>query len=251
MACTKALLSIFLLTPCDDLDGGGQAIAAAVAHPNRPAADVARDAGRKPSEVLTFFDIAPGMTVLEVFSGGGYYTQILDEVVGADGRLIAHNNQAYLDFVGAQFEARREAGHLPNTDLVIGEVAALEPEAGSLDAALLVLAWHDFLYADERFAWPDVDEAAFLDSLCAAMKPGAVLGIVDHVAAPGGDPESVAKTLHRIDPERVLQEVSGSCFELEAESAVLRNPDDDHSANALDETMAGRTDRFVYKFVRS
>ena len=93
MTCTQALLSLFLLGPCDDGSGASEAIASAVASEARPAADVARDEGRKPDEVLAFFGIEPGMTVLEVFAGGGYYTQILDGVVGSEGRVLTHNNQ--------------------------------------------------------------------------------------------------------------------------------------------------------------
>ena len=88
----KALMSLFLLVPCEEQAGGDEAVQAALAHPARPAADVQRDTNRKPDEVLSFFGIEPGQEVLEVFSGGGYYTQILDALVGPDGKVIAHNN---------------------------------------------------------------------------------------------------------------------------------------------------------------
>jgi predicted methyltransferase len=59
----------------------------AVASPGRTDADRLRDAGRKPGEVLKFFGIAPGMTVLDMFSGGGYYTEMLSQVVGSRTRI--------------------------------------------------------------------------------------------------------------------------------------------------------------------
>ena len=62
----------------------------AVASPGRTDADRERDAGRKPGQVLEFFGIAPGMTVLDTFSGGGYYTEMLSHIVGADGKVVAH-----------------------------------------------------------------------------------------------------------------------------------------------------------------
>ncbi len=250
MTCTQALLSLFLLGPCDDVGGASEAIASAVASEARPAADVARDEGRKPDEVLAFFGIEPGMTVLEVFAGGGYYTQILDGVVGSEGRVLTHNNQGYIGFIGPQFLDRFADGGLPSVEKVIAEANDIELEQGSLDAALLILTWHDFLFGNEQFNWPDVDEQAFLDTLCHAMKPGGVLGIVDHVAEPGGDPADVAFRLHRIDPNVIKSALAGTCFELHATTGLLGNPDDDHTTNAISPDMRGKTDRFVLKFVR-
>lgn len=250
MNCAQVLFSLFLLAPCDDQAGGHEAIASALAHPARPAADRERDAGRKPGEVLEFFGIEPGMTVLEVFAGGGYYTQILDALVGESGRVLAHNNPAYLNFVGEQFEARFADGGLPRTERLIAEANEIELPADSLDAALLSLTWHDFLFGAEEYGWPDVDEEAFLDLLCAAMKPGAILGVVDHVAKPGGDPGAIAQTLHRVDPASVRTIIGASCFTLAAESDLLRNPADDHSTSATQGPLQGQTDRFVMRFVR-
>ena len=63
-------------------------------NPARPETDRARDADRKPAEVLQFLGVMPGMTVLDMFSGGGYYTKILSSVVGDSGRVVAHSNEA-------------------------------------------------------------------------------------------------------------------------------------------------------------
>jgi predicted methyltransferase len=250
MSCSHLLFSLFLLTPCDDGAGGSEAIAEALASPARPAADRERDAGRKPGEVLAFFDIQPGDRVLDLFASGGYYTQILDTIVGADGQVIAHNNTAYRQFTGKELDARIDAGHLPNTSAWVAEIDELELEPNSLDAVMMSLVWHDLLYADPSFGWPDADEIALLDTLCTAMKPGAVLGVIDHVANPGGDPGEVGKTIHRVDPESVKQAITASCFTLEAESDCLHNADDDHTSDAFGGPLKGHTDRFVYKFVR-
>ena len=252
MSCSAIMFSLFLTSPCPD--GGGmetsQAVTDALANPQRPAEDVARDASRKPDEVLSFFDIKPGMTVFDMFSGGGYYTEILDTLVGEDGKVIAHNNKAYLDYVGETLEKRHAGGRLAQTESLISEVNDLEFEAGSLDAALFVLTWHDFLFADPDQGWPAIDRSLLLSKLCMAMKPGAVLGLVDHTADPGGDAAEIAKTLHRVDPQLVRDDFAGSCFKLEAEAGFLQNPDDDHSLSVFDPAIRGQTDRFVYKFVR-
>jgi predicted methyltransferase len=250
MACTHALFSLFLLAPCENGGAGMEAIEAAVSNPNRPEADVQRDADRKPAEVLAFLGIKSGMTVLDVFAGGGYYTEILDSLVGEDGEVLSHNNQSYLNFVGPQIEERFADGRLANSRSLIAEADALDLKDGSLDAVVMILAYHDFFFGNEQYGWPDADETLFIESLCKAMKPGAILGVVDHVDTSGGDVADVAANLHRIDPQRVISDMTAGCFELEAESDLLRNPDDDFDKPAIAPELRGKTDRFVYKFIK-
>ena len=82
MTCTQALLTLLLISPCSD--GGGTfdaAMAEALASPERTEADRLRDPMRKPDQVLAFFEITPRMSVLDLFSGGGYYSEILSRLV--------------------------------------------------------------------------------------------------------------------------------------------------------------------------
>jgi len=258
MTCAQALVSLFLLSPCSDGEiggapegaGGSAPVVAALKSAARPEEDRARDADRKPQAVLSFLGIEPGMTVLEVFAGSGYYTQILDPLVGPGGKVLAHNNQAYLNYVDEAFNSRFQNGGLPHTQRLIAEANDIELPADSLDAALMILTWHDFLYGADSFSWPDIDEAAFVDMLCEAMKPGAVLGVVDHVANPGGDAVAVASKLHRIDPERIKADLANSCFTLTGDSGVLANPEDDHTTSATTGPFKGRTDRFLLRYLR-
>ena len=104
--------------------------------------------------------------------------------------------------------------------------------------------------ANDQYGWKDGDENVFLEDLCKAMKPGAVLGVADHIADSGGDVTDVAFTLHRVDPQRVMADMTGSCFDLVAESNLLRNTTDNHSTTAISPDLRGKTDRFLYKFVR-
>ncbi|NND45239.1 MAG: class I SAM-dependent methyltransferase [Xanthomonadales bacterium] len=250
MTCAQAILSLFLFSPCDHGGGSEATIQQAVANPARPAGDVARDVDRKPAEVLMFFGIERGMTVLDVFAGGGYYTEILDRVVGPEGKVLSHNNAAYEGFVGAELAARHADDRLPNVEKVTAEANELDFEDGSLDAVLMILAYHDFFFGNEQYRWPRVDENAFLEQICRDLRPGGVLGVIDHVADAGGDVSEVAFGLHRIDPERVMVDMTGSCFDLAAESDLLRHPEDDHSQPAISPELRGKTDRFVYKFIR-
>ena len=253
MSCSTVMFSLFLMSPCGQVGGDeiSEAVAAAVANPQRPAEDIKKDAGRKPDQVLAFFSIKPGMTVLDLFSGGGYYTEMLNSVVGEDGKVIAHTNEAYIPFSGEIYQKRYVDGRLAQAETIIAEADDLELKENSLDAAMLVLTWHDFLYADEKGGWHAINEALLIDKLCKAMKPGGVLGLIDHAANSGGEPEQVAKDLHRIDPQVVRDAFAKSCFSLDAEAEFLRNSNDDHTLAVFDKSIRGKTDRFVFRFVKT
>lgn len=252
MNCTPAIISFFLLAPCDD--GGGKsfdtAIAESLASPDRLEQDRDKDSLRHPDQVLTFFEIEPGMTVLDLFSGGGYYSEIVSRVVGESGKVVAHNNEAYVAYEKDQLAQRFAANRLPNVERITAEADELELPEASFDAALAMLTWHDFYYLDEANGWPPIDEQALVNNLCKVLKPGAVLGISDHVAVTGADPAESAQNLHRIDPQQIKADLAGSCFTFEGEISILRNPNDDHSQPMFAEGIRGRTDRVIYKFRR-
>lgn len=253
MSCPALMFSLFLFSPCENSGGNGvsDAVAAAVSNPLRPAVDIASDAQRKPEQVLTFFNIKPGMTVLDLFSGGGYYTELLNSIVAEKGKVIAHTNEAYIPFAGEIYTIRYRDGRLANTQTIVTEADDLELADNSLDATIMVLTWHDFMFADPANGWLAIDEKLLLDKLCRAMKPGAVLGLIDHVANGGGDTAEVAKTLHRIDPQSVRDSFANSCFRLDAEAGFLRNDEDDHKLPVFDPAVRGKTDQFVFRFIRN
>lgn len=221
--------------------------AAALASPLRPASDVDRDAGRKPAEVLEFVGIAPGMSVLDMFSGGGYYTEIIANVVGPDGRVVAHANSAYLSFVGEEFAARHAPGRLPNVTVLMAENNELKLDANQFDVIMMVLSFHDTYWVSPENNWPEIDREVLLAELYGALKPGGVLTVVDHQAEPGSPGES-GGTVHRIDRTIVLDDFESAGFVLDAESDVLRNPNDDYSKGVFDPSVRGNTDRFILKF---
>jgi predicted methyltransferase len=221
--------------------------AAAVENPQRPDADRERDAGRKPAEVLQFFGIVPGMHVLDMFSGGGYYAEIIAGVVGADGNVVAHSNSAYLNFVGEEFAARHAEGRLANVAVLMAENNELALEASQFDAITMVLSYHDTYWVAPEDGWPEIDRAALNAELFSALKPGGILGVVDHQAIPGS-PGETGGTVHRIDKAIVIADLEQAGFVLAAESELLQNPDDDHSKGVFDPSIRGKTDRFVLTF---
>ena len=221
--------------------------AAAVASETRPEADRASDAGRKPEAVLEFFGIQPGDIVLEMWAAGGYYTELLAHVVGENGKVIAHENTPMLTFAGEAHTKRHADNRLPNTEVLFAENNELALEADSVDAATIVLNYHDLYWSSEQYGWEQIDVPAFLAELYKGIKPGGTLGIVDHQAV-SGSPAETGNTLHRIDSAIVIAELEGAGFVLDGESNVLANPEDDHTKGVFDPEIRGKTDRYVLRF---
>lgn len=238
-------------TPAEVASRRTEAIAAALAHPDRPAADREEDSRRRSSEVLEFAGIGPGMHVLDAFSAGGYYTELLARVVGPDGTVIAYNNPPYANFAAKQIAVRYADGRLPNARQITAPIEALDLEPGSLDAAIFVMSYHDLYWRPTDGSWPPTDPQLLLAKLRAALKPGGEIVVQDHVATAGGDTAAIVDTLHRIDPAVVKRDFTAAGFEFGGESAVLAHPADDHTTLVFDEKIRGRTDQFLYRFRKS
>ncbi len=221
--------------------------AAAVANTSRPEADLSRDAGRKPADVLEFFGIAPGMSVLDLFSGGGYYAEILSHLVGPDGHIVAHANMAYLNFVGDEFKARHADNRLANVDVLMAENNELKLDANQFDAILMVLSYHDSYWVSPDNNWLKINVPQLHAEMFESLKPGGVLGVIDHYAE-AGSPRETGGTLHRIDRDIVIAELEHAGFVLDAKSDMLRNMEDDHTLGVFDPSVRGKTDRFVLRF---
>ena len=220
----------------------------AVARQSRPEADQLRDATRKPAEVLEFFNVTEGMSVLDMFSGGGYYTEILSYLVGSEGKVYAQNNQAYLNFVKDELKTRFADGRLSNVERMNIAVADLDLPAGAIDVALLILSYHDLYFRPEDGSWPEIDGPAMLSDIYNSLRPGGMLGVVDHNANTGGDKFETATGLHRIEMMVVRCEIESAGFAFDGSAGMLRNPEDDLSAPMFAEGIRGKTDRFVLRF---
>lgn len=224
--------------------------AAAVANPSRLEPDYARDAGRKPDQVLEFLGIERGMNVLDMFSGGGYYTEILSNVVGEGGHVVSHSNEPYLNFVGEEFTQRHANDRLPNVDILMAENNELRLNEPEFDAILLVLSYHDTYYADPNNGWDRIDVPKLLAELRKGLKDDGFVGIVDHYAEAGA-PRETGDTVHRIDPTIVIADMEAAGFICTNKSDLLRNLNDDYSKNVFDAEVRGKTDRFILKFEKA
>jgi len=220
------------------------AIAAAIADPARPASDRAQDANRKPLAVLSFAGIKPGDKVADFIPGGGYATRLFSKIVGPSGHVYAVVPEENLEEWKADQAVKAIAADpaFPNVTVVRAPVNRF-PAPEPLDLVWTSMNYHD-LHLD--FFGP-ADLAAVNNSIFAALKPGGVYLVLDHVAAAGSGLRD-AGTLHRIDPEVVKQEVLKAGFVLEAESDALRNPSDDHTLKVFDGAVRGKTDKMIFRF---
>ncbi len=221
--------------------------AAVAASSARSADNVKLDANRKPAELLAFLGLERGMRVLDLFGANRYWAEIMAPAVGAQGQVVVWqptqfiNDKRRAEF--ATFAAKQGNAFLSASPF---EQPNLAP--GIYDFALMNLDYHDVYWQSEERKIPRMEPDAWLKILFEALKPGGVIGVIDHVAAPGGDTRAVVEKVHRIDPAVVRADFERAGFVLEAESDLLRNPADDHSLLVFDEKIRGKTDRFVFKF---
>jgi predicted methyltransferase len=253
MRITAALaLVLFVALPAAGAEPGADAsqaaIAAAIASPDRPKSDLEQDERRKPQQVLEFAGVAPGMHVIDVFSAGGYYTELLARTVGVKGGVIAYNNPPYASFAAKGIAERYAGDRLPNVKQVTCTIEALDLIPSSLDLAIFVMSYHDLYWKPDDGSWPPTDPKLLLGKLYAALKPGGVVMVQDHVANPGGEPDKVVADLHRIDPSLVKRDFAKAGFVFDGESRLLANPGDDHTKLVFDEAVRGKTDRFLFRF---
>ena len=211
-----------------------QAIAAAVADERRPDADTARDALRKPSEIVAFAGVEPGDKVAEIAPGGGYYTRVLAATVGPEGKVYALMPAFFANRPGGLDGINALAEEYGNIEVVVIDYAETElPEP--VDLVWTTENYHDLANGDI---------AAVNSWVFDALKPGGIYFVEDH-SAPGTG-TSATSTLHRIDPDAVKEQVGAAGFTLEAESDLLHNPNDPHDVGPRE--VEPTSDKFALRF---
>jgi predicted methyltransferase len=224
-------------------------IAAAVASADRPADQVKLDESRRPVDVLTFEGLKRGDLALDLFTGGGYYAEIMAKAVGPTGGVLAWEPANFMNDKSRQAFADMK-GRAPNLGVMVSPMTALSLPASAFDFVMLHLNYHDLYWESAKYGFPRMDPAAFLATVYQSVKPGGTVAVIDHVAAPGGDTREIVDKLHRIDPATLRADFQRAGFVLDGESNVLRNPADDHSKLVFDPAIRGKTDRVVYRFRR-
>lgn len=247
------------------------AIDAALSNAKRSDDNKARDQYRKPKQVLDFLGLRSDMTVVEIWPGGGWYTEVLAPVLKDKGKFYAaHFNPnthtgymrrslgSYLKMLGSDAE---RFGEVEVTTFDFPYFLNIAPK-GSADMVLTFRNAHNWMMPSNGGGkYNDIAYQAMFD----ALKPGGVLGVVDHQ---WDDPKTEDEMDRNgyISTDRVIAAAEKAGFKLVAESQVLDNPKDskDHPKGvwtlppsmAMGETDAakykaiGESDRFLLKFVK-
>ena len=200
----------------------------------------ALDPAWKVPEVIAFIGLKPGDKVADIVAGR--LTASLAKAVGPSGKVYAvetaevvKRHPEILSMMNAL------ATQSPNVVVSDDPVASALPSG--LDAVFIRQNYHD-LY--DKFMGP-ADVPAFNKMVFAALKPGGIYVVLDHVAAAGSG-IGATETLHRIDPARVKADMLAAGFKLDAESSILADKSDDHTKNVFDPSVRGHTDQFLYRF---
>jgi len=239
-ATLTACASMKSETPAATSAGGG--LAAALASAERPAEDKARDADRKPAELVQFFGVKPGMTTVDIIALGGYITEVLSVAVGPKGKGYAHNPPIALQLRDGMYAKaitdRLANNRLPNVVRVDGDLpASSQIPPGSVDVAITAMNYHDVRNQSPELA------LGFMKAVFTMLEPGGVFGVTDHVGNDGGDNAK----LHRIPKHFLIEDAKAAGFVVEQESDMLAHPADDHTKVVFDPTLRGKTDQFVVR----
>lgn len=247
LAYSVGFLSMLFVSACIGQSLDTRALEVALSGPDREVTDFARDSARKPVQVLEFLGVRSGMTVLDLYAAGGYYTFILSKAVGEEGTVYAQNTERGLRFVedrqnisqGEALNAKIVQGNLSNVLQIIKPLSEIGLAANSLDLVLVAQTLHDYYNPNPERA------LQMLLQLRRLLKPGGVLGITDHVGVAGRD----NRDLHRMEIQQAVELAQQAGFEVQA-SEVLRVSTDDHSRSIFDPRLNRSTDRFLLKLTK-
>jgi len=268
-----ASTAVLALAACQPAAGPGAlapahdaALAAAIASPARTASNVARDRYRHPLETLSFFGVEPDDTVVEIWPGGGWYTEILAPYLASGGgRLILATTDGQLGGV-AKLSAANPGPYAGVSTAVFPtfETGAAGVAPGSADVVLTFRNVHNWRMGYRRDDKQDYSAEAFRQ-MFAMLKPGGVLGVVDHRLPDDASAERERESGYmKVSTVRALAEAAG--FRLAAASEINANPLDTtewpEGVWTLPPTLAlkdqdrerylaiGESDRMTLKFVK-
>lgn len=244
---SAAFLSVLFASACLGQGLDTRALEVALSGPDREVTDFARDSARKPIQVLEFLGIQAGMTVLDLYAAGGYYTFILSKAVGENGTVYAQNTERGLRFVedrqnisqGEALNAKIERGDLRNVVQIVRPLREIGLADNSVDLIIVAQTLHDYYNPNPARA------IQMLQQLRRLLKPGGVLGITDHVGVAGAD----NRDLHRMEIQQAVELAEQAGFEVET-SEALRVSTDDHSRSIFDPRLNRSTDRFLLKLTK-
>lgn len=241
-------------------------LAAVLAGEHRSPENKARDQYRHPAETLTFFSVTPDATVVEIWPGGGWYTEIIAPYLRDKGRYIAagfdpESNVEFIRMAAARYQAKLDE----NPELYgKTEMAVFMPPnqldeipAASVDVVLTFRSIHNWM--------PRGSQDDIFAALYRMLKPGGVLGVVEHRGNPAIPQDPEAKTGY-VNQEYAIELAEKAGFVLNGSSEINANPRDtkDHPEGVwtLPPTLRlkdqgketwlaiGESDRFTLRFIK-
>lgn len=223
------LLSSPVLVAAQDMTFA-ERVAAGMAGEHRSEANKARDVYRHPAETLAFFGIEDGMTVMEIWPGGGWYTEILAPAMRDHGNLIlatwdpqVEGQPSYRYELPKQMEEDFEK-HPEVYDQVTFEYFSPpeSPSLGEADSIDVIVTFRN------THGWITAGQAQdIFNEFFRVLKPGGILGVVQHRADEDADPQVSAKEGY-VSEAAVKQIAANAGFVFEASSEINANPKDTH-----------------------
>ena len=207
-------------------EGDGQAMDAyahAVNSEHRTYQEAERDDGRKPAEILAFYGVEAGMSVLDLASGSGYYTVMLSDIVGEDGKVYAQQSpRATNERIAGLTERYAPLG---NIELIQVEMEETGLPDNSVDRVFLFLLHHHMHYTpDSGEATPPTSMETYAE-IRRILKPGGIFGLIEHEAAEGMSREE-SNAYHRSAAAHAIEDLTAAGFELAGTSDALESSDD-------------------------
>jgi len=262
------LLTAASAAPVVAADAAADPLGAAIASPARTAKFVARDVYRHPAETLRFFGLRPDQTVVEIWPGRGWYMEILAPYLRDRGKYYAAIEAP--DVADASKEAKDDAAllrqRIADDQAHFGKVVVTELQPpqlteicppGSADLVLTFRNVHNWIEKG--------DQQAQFQAFFKALKPGGVLGVVEHRAKPGVSLEEMRKSGY-VDEAYVKKLAAAAGFRFDAESPINDNPKDTkdypegvwtlpptlalHDKDRAKYLAIGESDRMTLRFVK-
>ena len=241
------MLSALVLFAAPVFPADPSPLEAAVATADRTDKDRERDTREKPAEVMAFAGVKPGMTIVDMFAGSGYYTELLADAVGPTGKVLSVNNVPYEQYSKDGVKARFTEGRLKNVERRLVEASYINLPPKSVDLIVICMSYHDAFWIDEKEGWPEISIDGFVASMKKMLKPGGKLLIIDH-NAPAGTGREMAGKAHRLNEDYAKNSLTSRGFVLEKTYDGLRNKDDQLDKLVFDPAVKGKTDRYVHLY---
>ncbi|HEU4958456.1 MAG TPA: methyltransferase domain-containing protein [Sphingomicrobium sp.] len=191
---------------------------AALAAPTRTPANVARDKYRHPKETLTFFGVQPNQTVVELWPGGGWYTEVLAPYLASGGALyVVPPAGSYDQRIRTKIASNPVYGSVQVATFTSGQPTSIA--AGSADVVLTFRNVHSWLDEEKPIADQVFAEAFRM------LKPGGTLGVVEHrLPEEADDARQMTSGYVKVSTVRRLAEAAG--FNFVESSEINANPKD-------------------------